>query len=173
MTPPADPAPDALAAAVERVRKEKKLMGRRGLPDLIPVFADDRDLLCDGIDRLREAKDAAERERDNAEAVASRLDEDRHDLREERDALAADVAGLRSELAETKRQLEVSCSRDSLRLTAAEAEVTRLKRGDFTPEEFQNLCHHRDEKSGCTRRDFEDGCRKYQDLLFGPARPPA
>lgn len=48
-------------------------------------------------------------------------------------------------------------------------EVERLKRGDFTPEEFQALCHHRDEKPGCTRTDFEEGCREYQRKLFGPA----
>lgn len=46
-------------------------------------------------------------------------------------------------------------------------EVERLKRGDFTPEEFQNLCHHRDEKPGCTYQEFCDGCAEYQRQLFG------
>lgn len=50
-----------------------------------------------------------------------------------------------------------------------EAEVARLKRGDFTPTEFQDLCHHRDEKPGCTRADFEAGCHEYQKRLFGEA----
>ena len=47
------------------------------------------------------------------------------------------------------------------------AEINRLKRGDFTPEEFQNLCHHRDEKEGCTQACFFDGCAEYQTKLFG------
>lgn len=47
------------------------------------------------------------------------------------------------------------------------AEVERLKRGDFTPEEFQGLCHHRDEQPNCTREDFYQGCHEYQQKLFG------
>lgn len=47
-------------------------------------------------------------------------------------------------------------------------EIRRLRRGDFTPEEFQALCHHRDDKPGCTRADFEAGCVAYQEKLFGP-----
>lgn len=54
-------------------------------------------------------------------------------------------------------------------LEAAEAEIERLKRGDFTPEEFQNLCHHRDDKPGCTPEDFFTGCALYQQKLFGMA----
>jgi hypothetical protein len=49
------------------------------------------------------------------------------------------------------------------------AEIRRLKRGEFTPEEFQALCHHRDEQPGCTRADFEAGCQEYQKSLFGAA----
>jgi hypothetical protein len=48
------------------------------------------------------------------------------------------------------------------------AENARLRRGDFTPEEFQAVCHHRDDKPGCTRADFEAGCLAYQRQLFGP-----
>jgi hypothetical protein len=51
------------------------------------------------------------------------------------------------------------------------AEIRRLKRGEFTPEEFQALCHHRDERPGCTRADFEAGCREYTAKLFGGAAP--
>jgi hypothetical protein len=54
-------------------------------------------------------------------------------------------------------------------LYAQAEEITRLKRGEFTPEEFQALCHHRDERPGCTRADFEAGCDEYQRKLFGPA----
>ena len=62
------------------------------------------------------------------------------------------------------------CTAISLKEDAQET-VKRLVRGDFTPEEFQNLCHHRDYKPGCTRADFEVGCREYQDKLFGPIQP--
>lgn len=54
-----------------------------------------------------------------------------------------------------------------------ENEVRRLKRGDFTPEEFQNLCHHRDEKPGCTPEEFAAGCAEYQRKLFGGAAEEA
>lgn len=39
----------------------------------------------------------------------------------------------------------------------------------LTPEEFQLLCHNMDEKP-CTRAEFEQGCKKYQDLLFGKSQ---
>lgn len=46
------------------------------------------------------------------------------------------------------------------------AEIARLKAGRFTPEEFQNLCHNKDELA-CTEREFCDGCEEYQKKLFG------
>jgi hypothetical protein len=46
-------------------------------------------------------------------------------------------------------------------------EVARLKRGDFTPEEFQNLCHNRHDKPGCTPLEFAQGCVGYNKELFG------
>ena len=52
--------------------------------------------------------------------------------------------------------------RDTLKGT-----IIRLLRGDFTDEEFQNLCHNLDES------DFEkfcDGCDAYQMKLFGKCR---
>jgi hypothetical protein len=55
--------------------------------------------------------------------------------------------------------------RDTLRSQAAEIE--RLKRGDFTPEEFQNLCHNRHADPMCTPEDFFAGCAEYQRKLFG------
>lgn len=48
------------------------------------------------------------------------------------------------------------------------AEIRRLRRGEFTPEEFQAICHHRDERPGCSRADFINGCAEYQEKLFGP-----
>lgn len=53
------------------------------------------------------------------------------------------------------------------RLAKLTEENARLKRGDFTPEEFQALCHHRDEKPGCEFMDFTNGCHEYQKKLFG------
>lgn len=44
------------------------------------------------------------------------------------------------------------------------AESDRLKAGRFTPEEFQNLCHHLDEND---REAFCKGCAEYQEKLFG------
>lgn len=68
----------------------------------------------------------------------------------------------RSEVEDALQIHELQC-----RVHALELEVQRLLRGDFTPEEFQNLCHHRNEKPGCTREEFEAGCREYQRRLFG------
>src|SRR4026208_1549117 len=45
-----------------------------------------------------------------------------------------------------------------------EDEIQRLKEGNFTPEEFQNLCHN---LQGKGRDDFEIGCIQYQEKLFG------
>lgn len=48
------------------------------------------------------------------------------------------------------------------------AEVARLKRGDFTEEEFQTLCHNM--KPDDLRR-FRAGCEDYQAKLFGLKKP--
>lgn len=45
-------------------------------------------------------------------------------------------------------------------------ENRRLKRGDFTPEEFQNLCHN---FSAEDREVFYQGCADYQRRLLGKA----
>ena len=45
------------------------------------------------------------------------------------------------------------------------AEYDRMRRGDFTPEEFQNLCHNL--PPHCTREAFAAGCAEYQRKLFG------
>lgn len=52
-------------------------------------------------------------------------------------------------------------------LAALRAENERLRRGDFTPEEFQELCHNRDKNPRCTPAAFFDGCEDYQRKLFG------
>ena len=50
------------------------------------------------------------------------------------------------------------------RIKLLEAEVERLKRGDFTDDEFQNLCHNLPQaKMVC----FQKGCEEYQKKLFG------
>ncbi len=43
-------------------------------------------------------------------------------------------------------------------------EIKRLLAGDFTPEEFQNLCHKFNKNDKCA---FYDGCAAYQRKLFG------
>lgn len=43
-------------------------------------------------------------------------------------------------------------------------EVTRIKEGNFTEEEFQNFCHN----YNCDdRKRFEEDCKNYQRKLFG------
>jgi hypothetical protein len=72
---------------------------------------------------------------------------------------------------------KVTCARCVAGLLAARdaenrelrAEVERLKRGDFTPEEFQNLCHNLHEKPGCTLELQGKGCDAFQKKLFGRA----
>ena len=51
-----------------------------------------------------------------------------------------------------------------VRIRELEREVARLKSGDFTEEEFQNLCHNLDESDECR---FKAGCEAYQAKLFG------
>lgn len=58
-------------------------------------------------------------------------------------------------------------------IIALVAEVRRLRRGEFTREEFHELCHHLDKNPNCTRADFESGCAAYQLKLFGPNPVPA
>ena len=47
----------------------------------------------------------------------------------------------------------------------AVAEIERLRRGDFTEDEFQNLCHNFTTEDRCR---FTAECEKYRDKLFGP-----
>lgn len=58
-------------------------------------------------------------------------------------------------------------ARYGLELNHLRTEVERLRRGDFTEEEFQNLCHKFGE--GDYER-FCDGCDEYQRKLFGKDR---
>lgn len=43
-------------------------------------------------------------------------------------------------------------------------ELERLSEGNFTPEEFNNLCHN---KKPVTRCEFEEECKKYTNELYG------
>lgn len=47
-------------------------------------------------------------------------------------------------------------------------EVIRLRRGEFTPQEFQDLCHNKSVQDGFEA--FADGCDAYQQKLFGRCR---
>ena len=49
---------------------------------------------------------------------------------------------------------------------AADAEIARLKAGNFTDEEFHNLCHNLPEDK---REEFFKGCAEFQRKLFGVA----
>src|SRR5688572_27790919 len=46
-----------------------------------------------------------------------------------------------------------------------EKEINRLKAGNFTEEEFQNLCHNKQIQDGY--ECFKQGCNEYQKKLFG------
>jgi hypothetical protein len=48
-----------------------------------------------------------------------------------------------------------------------EAQLARYKRGEFTDEEFQELCHNLHTKRPCGPTDFCNGCEDYQIKLFG------
>jgi hypothetical protein len=50
------------------------------------------------------------------------------------------------------------------RIARLEGEIDRLKRGDFTEDEFQSLCHN---FSADDRERFKKGCEDYQRKLFG------
>lgn len=54
------------------------------------------------------------------------------------------------------------------RLKQVERERDRLLRGDFTAEEFQNLCHNTDIQAGFDA--FANGCEAYQEKMFGRCR---
>lgn len=57
---------------------------------------------------------------------------------------------------------------DQNRIAELEAEVLRLKEGNFTPEEFQNLCHNLcSSASEASKQAFFRGCSEYQKKLFG------
>jgi hypothetical protein len=51
------------------------------------------------------------------------------------------------------------------RILDLEKEVERLKEGNFTQEEFQNLCHNKQVQDGY--ECFVEGCNEYQKKLFG------
>lgn len=50
-------------------------------------------------------------------------------------------------------------------LAAVTQDRDRLLSGNFTPEEFQNLCHNEGVQSGFEA--FVNGCEAYQQKLFG------
>jgi hypothetical protein len=50
-------------------------------------------------------------------------------------------------------------------IASALKEIERLREGNFTPEEFQNLCHSKTVQEGFEA--FARGCQDYQQKLFG------
>ena len=62
---------------------------------------------------------------------------------------------------------DISVAIDVIR--ALRRDKTRLLAGDFTKEEIQNFCHKLPET--VSRCDFEQGCREYQDKLYGTQSP--
>lgn len=75
--------------------------------------------------------------------------------------LALEIQYLRSEL----KDWRAGANAEAMAGDEARAEVKRLKEGNFTATEFQNLCHNK-EKS-VTPEEFCAGCEEYQKKLFG------
>jgi regulator of replication initiation timing len=119
----------------------------------------------DAPESLLRAFRAVIEERNALRVENTRLARAAEDCRESLEAYKEATGIVRS--VEQVDRLNRSLDKEAERAVKLEAEVARLKRGEFTPEEFQNLCHHRDETPGCTRAAFEDGCRVYQEKLFG------
>ncbi len=49
-------------------------------------------------------------------------------------------------------------------IQALQEEINRLKKGDFTQQELQDLCHNLSEDDETA---FKQGCEEYQEKLFG------
>ena len=76
--------------------------------------------------------------------------------------LERDVESARSELTE-KHLLNLSFQKE--RAENAEAEIKRLKRGEFTYDEIMDFCHNLPET--VSKEEFAEGCAKYQCKLYG------
>jgi hypothetical protein len=97
--------------------------------------------------------------------VAKELDNVRH----ERDTARAEVERAKAAVDGVdvrEGHVRDNADPDQLRamLLGAGLEIERLKRGDFTEEEFQNFCH-REDPAHYVR--FIAGCNEYQRKLFG------
>lgn len=82
-------------------------------------------------------------------------------------AAIAELERCWAELAECRKRigdLAVNYASECEVLSDASREIARLKRGDFTEEEFQNLCHNFSEQDA---KRFKAGCEEYQRKLFG------
>lgn len=62
------------------------------------------------------------------------------------------------------QELQFLLGEMDMRIQELEQEVQRLKEGDFTPEELQNLCHRFQREDALS---FFQGCQDYQRRLFG------
>lgn len=51
------------------------------------------------------------------------------------------------------------------------AEVRRLRKGDLTPQEFQDLCHNLHDRPECTPKEFADGWSSFNANCSGRANP--
>ncbi len=93
---------------------------------------------------------------------------------EERAEQVEIVSSLVGDPRDPQRYIDYSATEKNIAeaIRAAEAplqeKIERLKRGDFTEDEFQNLCHN---LSADDERRFRAGCEAYQRKLFHPADP--
>lgn len=103
--------------------------------------------------QLAELEKTVETERANQRRRFSKIQYDRDEARAEIRRLAEENSLTLQEYLETGRKWR-----------EARAECDRLKNGDFTRDEFQNLCHNLPDD--CTPESFCDGCELYHHKLF-------
>lgn len=77
---------------------------------------------------------------------------------------ALDRINAQSELLTKMAEKKMMVSEEEDLINFLKAEIERLKNGQFTEEELQNLCHNLTPRNECA---FKLGCEKYQRELFG------
>lgn len=143
----------------------------------VQLRPEERDALCQTVRALRVQVAQAEQAFELESAV--KLSEVGHlnvlQIVKKMAALHEENTTLREQLAESSRRHLADIlslqreRREALdRLAQVEQERERLLRGEFTTEEFQNLCHNTDVQAGFDA--FADGCEAYQQKLFGRCR---
>lgn len=78
------------------------------------------------------------------------------------------IEGLLSKLRHAERNKQAVEESAHTLLALKDAEIARMKDGNFTPDELQNLCHN---LKPTDLESFRRGCESYQAKLFGLKKP--